>query len=246
VKELQDEGYILHGRAYHETSLLLEVVTAEHGRLGLVARGARRSRGGLAGSLQPFHRLQLRWSPRGELHTLIGADELARHRLSAAMLPAALYLNELLMRLLTRHEDCPDIYVAYVRTLARLTEAGPGELEPALRDFEIDLLDGLGYGLTLEYQADSHEPLDPKARYRYVEQHGPVRVDGNVSGSFSGAALLAIAARDWREPETLRAAKHVLRGALEQQLGPRGLRTRELLGGLARLRRMSDNNPTDS
>lgn len=247
MKELQDEGYVLHGRPYHETSLLLEVVTAEHGRLGLVARGARRSRGGSAGSLQPFHRLQLRWSPRGELHTLIGADELERHRLSAPMLPAALYLNELLMRLLARHEDCPDIYTAYADTLARLTATEPGGLEPALRDFELDLLEGLGYGLTLEYEADSHEAIDPMAFYRYVEQHGPVRVAGSGdSGSFNGAALLAIAARDWHEPETLRAAKHVLRSALEVQLGPRGLRTRELLGGLARLRRMSDNNSTDS
>lgn len=246
MRELQDEGYVLHGRAYQETSLLLEVVTVAHGRLGLIARGARRGKRGLAGSLQPFHRLQLRWSPRGDLHTLIGAEELARHRLSAAVLPAGLYLNELLMRLLARHEDCADIYAAYARALSRLAEGGNSELEPALRDFELDLLEGLGYGLTLECEAENGEPLDPRARYRYVEQHGPVRVVGSEAGAFSGAALFAMASRDWREPETLRAAKHLLRRALEAQLGPRGLRTRELLGGLARLRRMSDNGSTES
>lgn len=243
-RDLQDEGYVLHGRAYRETSLLLEVVTASHGRLGLIARGARRGRGGQAGALQPFHRLQLRWSPRGELHALHGAEEMDRHRLSAAMLPAGLYLNELLVRLLARHEDCHGVYAAYVRALERLAAGHP--LEPALRDFELDLLDGLGYGLELGYEADGGEPLDPHARYRYLEQHGPVRVVAGDAGAFSGATLLAMAARDWRAPETLRAAKHILRAALEAQLGPRGLRTRELLGGLARLRRMSENNDTDS
>lgn len=243
-REVQDEGYILHARAYQETSLLLEAVTAEHGRIGLIARGARRGKRGLAGSLQPFHRLQLRWSPRGELHTLIGAEELDRHRLSASMLPAALYLNELLMRLLARHEDCPDIYVAYVRALTRL--AVGDVLEAALRDFELDLLEGLGYGLTLEHEADRGEPLDPRASYRYVEQHGPVPAAAREPGSFSGATLLAMAARDWREAKTLRTAKQVLRTTLEAHLGSRTLRTRELLGGLARLRRMSENTSSGS
>lgn len=244
MSELQDEGYVLHGRPYRETSLLLEVVTAHHGRLGLIARGARRGRGGQAGALQPFHRLQLRWSSRGELHTLTGAEELARDQLSAAALPAGLYLNELLMRLLTRHEDCHDIYSAYVRALEHM--AAGAALEPTLRDFELDLLDGLGYGLTLGYEADGGAPLDPQARYRYLEQHGPVRVAGNAAGSFPGAVLLGIAARDWGDARTLRAAKHILRATLEAQLGPRGLRTRELLGGLARLRRMSENSSSDS
>lgn len=244
MKERQDEGYVLHARPYHETSLLLEVVTAGHGRLGLLARGARRARSGLAGSLQPFHRLQLRWSPRGELHTLIGAEELERHRLAASVLPAALYLNELLMRLLTRHDDCGGIYAAYERTLMRL--ATEDELEAPLREFELDLLDGLGYGLALSHEADSGELLDPQAPYRYVEQHGPVRVTAQAAGAYSGTVLLAVAARDWREAQTLRAAKQLLRAALEAQLGPRALRTRELLGSLARLRRMSDNKLTGS
>lgn len=244
MRELQDDGYVLHARPYRETSLLLEAVTANHGRLGLIARGARRGRGGQAGALQPFQRLQLRWSPRGELHALAGAEEVVRHRLTSAALPAGLYLNELLMRLLTRHEDCHEIYSAYVRTLEHMS-AGEA-LEPALRDFELDLLEGLGYGLTLDYEADGGAPLDPQARYRYIEQHGAVRVADNAAGSFPGAIFLGIAARDWSDAETLRAAKHILRGALEAHLGPRGLRTRELLGGLARLRRMSDNSPTDS
>ncbi|APZ43314.1 DNA repair protein RecO [Acidihalobacter ferrooxydans] len=242
MSELQDEGYVLHARAYRETSLLLEVLTADHGRLGLIARGARRGRGGQAGALQPFHRLQLRWSPRGELHTLTGAEELDRHRLPPAGLPAALYLNELLMRLLTRHDACDEIFQAYARALMQM--AAGEALEPVLRDFELDLLDALGYGLTLAYAADG-EALDPQARYRYVEQHGAVRTAGQGADTFPGSALLAMAARDWREAQTRRVAKQLLRGALEARLGRRALRTRELLGGLARLRRMADNNAPD-
>lgn len=243
TQEFQDEGYVLHGRPYRETSLLLEVVTAEHGRLGLVARGARRQ-GSPAGALQPFHRLQLRWSPRGELHGLHSAEELERHRLPPSALPAGLYLNELLMRLLTRHEDCHGAYAAYARTLRSI--AAGEELEPVLREFELDLLEGLGYGLTLEYEADGGEPVKPGQSYRYVEQHGLERSPGDGSGAVAGAALLAMAERDWREAETRRAAKHILRAALEALLGARALRTRELLSGLARLQRMSDNTSTRS
>ena len=234
-----DEAYVLHARPWRETSLLLEAFSAGHGRLGLVARGARRARGGQAGILQPFQRLQLRWSARGELHTLTGAEELERGGLPPATLPAALYLNELLIRLLARDEECPAIYAAYQRTLTGLRQGFP--LEPALRDFELDLLDGLGYGLTLDREAGSGAPLDPRACYRYLEQRGLEPAGKGSADAVPGRVWLAIAARDWAEAQTRRTAKRVLRSALEARLGPGGLRSRELLGGLARLRRSAEN-----
>lgn len=244
AENLSAEGYVLHARSYRETSLLVEIVTLEHGREGVVARGARSRRGEAAARLQPFRRLHLGWRAQGDLGTLSGVEELDCHRLPPAVVGVGLYLNELLMRLLPRHQEVPDIYEAYAAALRSLTAELP--VEPVLRSFELRLLAGLGYAPALDREADTGADLDPVRYYRLLPEHGPVAATPGATGSVSGAALLAMAREDWSEPETLAAAKRVLRSALEAQLGPRGLRTRSLLGGLARYRRMAENErPTD-
>ena len=93
-------GFVLHARPYRETSALVEAFTAEHGRVGLVAKGAKRARSRLARATQPFRPLQMAWSGRGELKTLTGAEPqgLGWH-FTGTKLVSALYLNELLYRL---------------------------------------------------------------------------------------------------------------------------------------------------
>ncbi len=228
---------MLHSRPWRETSLLLEVITANHGRLGLVARGARRGKG-QAGVLQAFHFLQLRWSPRGELHTLIGAEEIEPLRLPASILPAALYLNELLLNLLARHDECGPVYSIYHHALRRLQAAAA--LEPVLRDFELDLLDALGFGLTLDKECLDGAAVDPGLWYLYQPRQGLIKIPETVENAMLGHICLAIAARDWSDSATRRAAKRLLRRVLDVHLGQRALRTRELLRGLARMQQRKD------
>ncbi len=236
-RELVDEGYVLHARPFRESSLLVEVVTSNHGRLGMVARGARRGKATLAGRLQVFRRLYLRWSPRGDLHTLYAAEELQRHPLPTERMTAGLYLNELLMRLLTRHDPCQSIFDAYSRTLEGIPRNEM--LEPLLRNFELDLLNALGYGLDFSREADLETALTSTGHYRFVVERGFLPVVGGSDRSLSGADLLAMARRDWSRQETLTTAKRVLRMAIETRLGDKPLQTRTLLSGLARLRRLT-------
>src|SRR5512140_3502092 len=139
-------AYILHHRPYRDTSRILDVITREHGRLTLFARGVRGPKAKLASVLQPFQLLLLSWSGRGEAAQLTGAELADSHPpLPAASLMGSFYLNELLMKLTTRHDPQPALFDHYHATVAALRGGVP--LEPSLRIFEKRLLDCLGYGL---------------------------------------------------------------------------------------------------
>ncbi len=221
---------LLHRKPYRDTSLLIEAFSAEHGRLGLVARGARTRRRSLQGVLQPFMPLLLSWSGKGELMTLTGAE-------SHGPLPAlrgdavisGFYLNELLMRLLPRHDPHPQLYQRYLTTLHRLTL--PGAEEWTLRQFERDLLQELGYGLLLTHEGGSGEMVEPTAIYCYHPEFGPRRMeqgDGHCL-SVHGATLLALAqGTEVDDALTTGEAKRLMRMILSQYLGSRPLASREL------------------
>ncbi len=226
-------GYLLHQRPYRETSALLELFTETHGRIGLVARGVRSARSRQRGDLQPFRPLRLSWSGRGDLGTLTavesdGADTLLQGR----VLYSGFYLNELLMRLLTRHDPHPLLYRYYRDCLRRLSAGEP--LEQTLRLFEIRLLQEAGYGLQLETEVDSGETVQADALYDYHLESGPSRLDSASATGFvfSGASLLAIARGDLTEPAVVHDAKRLLRAALKLYLGDKPLKSRELFKSL--------------
>ena len=145
-------GYLLHHRPWRDTSRILEVYTREHGRMTLFARGVRGPTAKLAAVLQPFQPLLLSFSGRGEAPALTGAER--AHECAALPAPcllAAFYLNELLLKLTTRHDPLPELFDHYHATLGQLRGGAP--LEPALRLFEKRLLEVLGYGLDLSHRA---------------------------------------------------------------------------------------------
>lgn len=226
-------GYLLHQRPYRESSALLEVFTADDGRVGLVARGARGSRSRLRGELQPFRALRLSWRAGGELGTLsaVEADGPAA-ALRGTALYSAFYLNELLIRLLARHDPHPTIYAGYAGSLDALARGGG--VETVLRLFELALLRETGYGLQLEYDSDTGEALEPQADYDYHLEDGPVRVaaDEGAGFVFRGASLLAMARGDFSSPGVLKDAKRLMRAALRLYLGDKPLKSRELFRSL--------------
>ncbi|MGL6072427.1 DNA repair protein RecO, partial [Craterilacuibacter sp.] len=118
----RQSGYILHAQAYRETSLLLDVLTCDYGRVAMVARGARRPRAELRGLLLPFQPLSLAWFGKNELRTLHRAEWQGGVRLLGGQaLVCCFYLNELLVRLTTREDPSPATIAAYdhaVRSLA--------------------------------------------------------------------------------------------------------------------------------
>ena len=226
-------AYVLHARPYRETSLLLEFFTAGDGRIGALARGVRGPRGQpLRAALQPLQPVLLSLRGRGEL-PMVAAVDVQRGAvvLTGERLMAALYVNELLVRLLPRQDPMPALFVRYCGCLDDL--AGDAALHWALRRFERDLLEALGYGLQMEVEADGGTPIDAGRHYRYdAEQGGPVPQVQRTPGSVPGAALLALAG-DAEPPAALIAPlRRLLREQLRRQLGERELRSWTVLAEL--------------
>jgi DNA repair protein RecO (recombination protein O) len=222
-------GYILHQRPWRETSLILEVFSRDHGRLGLVARGARRSTNRQRWLFQPFRRLNLAWVMRRELGTLTHVEAADGHEPPAgAAVMAGFYLNELLLRLLHRHEPHAELFDAYAAALEGIRdEAGR---EPALRIFEKHLLASLGYGMVLDREADSGRPLDAQRSYYYRADLGPCAAapEGRSAVTVSGAALYALRDERLVDPAHLAQTKRLMRMLLAEHLGGRPLASRDL------------------
>ena len=236
-----ETGFVLHVRPWRETSLLVEVLSAGHGRLGLVARGVQSPRRQvLRAALQPLQHIRFDAVLAGELAQLRGAEALdAAPQLAGEALLAAFYVNELVLRLAPRQDPLPELDAAYARTRERLRAAEP--LAWTLRRFERDLLEALGVGFELHCDGDG-EPIDPAARYRLDPEHGPRRLlsdrgQADRNAAATGSALLALAMDQHPQPADLASLRLPLRAVLAHHLGPRGLKSWEMATALGRLAR---------
>jgi len=225
-----EPAWVLHRRPYRDTSELVDLFTHHHGRIAAVARGSRSGRRRVP--LEPFQPLHASWSGRGELVTLAGIEPRGPGLQAAGRrLMSMFYVNELLLRLTARQDPHPEMFSLYEDTVRRL--ASDGEEAPTLRVFERDLLEMLGYGLVLASDIEGL-PVEPGARYHYRLEEGPRRAQRGSSGPLcvSGATLLAILSGDFGTADCLREARLLLTAALDQQLGGRPLRTRQVLYAL--------------
>lgn len=227
-------AWLLHHRPFRDTSRILDVLSRDHGRLSLVARGARSGKSRLKGVLRPFLPLSLSWAGRGELGTLTGAElHDAPISLAGDALMSGYYVNELLLKLSHRHDPQPEVFLLYGRTIERL--AGTTLPAPLLREFELDLLNLLGYGLDLEHDAHSGEAILPDASYEFRAAQGAVPVERRSGPMvFAGDELLATRNRDFTAPGALKAANRLLRGVIAYHLDGRELATRKVMRDLRR------------
>jgi len=220
-------AFVLHRRAFRETSLLLELITREHGRVTVVARGVRRARGNSASLYQPLQPLLVSWSGRGELKTLTAGERAGSNpEITGKRLYSAMYLNEILVRLLPHHDPHPRLFDAYACVLPQLAVAE--DVEPELRSFELLLLRELGYGLELGCLGSDGRVLEPAARYLFEPREGVVEaVSAEDRRAYPGWVLKAMERGDFSEPETRRCAKRLLRGIISDLLGDKPLMSRE-------------------
>lgn len=229
-------AYLLHHRPYRDTSRILELFTRDYGRITVFARGARggkKSAASLTAVLQPFHRVLISWSGRGEAGQLNAAEfDGAYCELPASRMMSGYYLNELLLRLFERHDAHAEVFDVYDGALSRLKQLQDDEAA-VLRQFEKRLLQSLGYGLALTHDVDG-VPIDPRCMYRYRIEQGAVRIDGVADAPLSmlGRSFLSLAADDYSEVTVRTDARQLLRAALDRYLEGRGLRSREVLTAL--------------
>jgi len=230
-----EAGYVLHTYPYKETSLIVELFARRFGRVGLLARGARRPRSAMRGVLLSFQALRLSWSASAELGTLISAEWAgALQPLAGQGLMCGFYLNELLLRLLPRDDPHESLFDTYACALKELSE---GKLPAAvLRGFEKRLLAELGYAPLLERDAASR-PIDPDALYAYEPERGPTPVNGARSAMVvvRGKTLLDVAADDYSSPATREEARNLMRALIGERLHGQVLHTRTVLRELSDL-----------
>jgi DNA repair protein RecO (recombination protein O) len=212
----------------------LEAFTRDHGRVGLVARGARGQRSRWKSVLQPFRPLLLSWNQRGELGNLTAVDQVASPPAARGeAIFCGMYINELLMRGLHRSDPHPELFETYRQLLTELLLSQ--HPEPILRTFEKQLLDALGFGLQLECEHDTGLPITAEDWYDYIPERGLVRrsttspcEDGKPDNRLiSGAALLALqcnAIREEHQPQL----KRLMRRILKHHLGNKPLASHAL------------------
>jgi DNA repair protein RecO (recombination protein O) len=227
---LLEHGFVLHQRPYRDSSQLLECVTANHGRVGLVARGSRRTGNRQRAFLQPFAPLRLSWLRRGELGRLTGVEpEAMSYTLAAQHLLAGFYANELLLRLTARSDPNPQVFSCYSRCLARLAAAE--HVARTLRVFELHLLEALGYGVELDSDAASGEPLRAEARYVFELENGfrCTERDDPDTDVYLGRDLISLRDLTLEDDGSLRTAQRLLGRVLRAHLGERPLQSRLVL-----------------
>ncbi len=232
-----EPGYVLHTYAFKETSLVAELFTRNAGRVGLVAKGARRPTSAMRGALMAFQPLLLTWSGKSELKVLHRAEwQGGQVQMTGLPLICGFYLNELLLKLLPRDDAHEALFDGYEQALAELRNGEPVAL--VLRRFERLLLSELGYGLALTSDAQG-VPIAAEREYVYVVERGAVPADGTGADSslpvLRGAALLAIARDDYRDPVIMPQARALMRYILNHYLGGKELYTRQLLREMQQL-----------
>lgn len=231
-----EPAWILHHRPFRDTSQILDILSCNHGRLAVVAKGSRGPKSKLRGILRPFLPLQMSWVIRSDLGTLTGAEmNGAPLSLTGDALISGYYVNELILKLTHRHDPQQEIFRIYGKTIERLV--GSGEVAPPLRQFEIELLRMLGYGLNLDHDTQTRKPLRAEQQYEYLAEQGPVPVDSGKRDDslvFTGAELAAISKQQFSDRNVLRNASSLLKHVIAYHLGGKQLQSRKVLKEMMR------------
>lgn len=226
-------AYVLHTQAFQNTSLLVDLFCVDYGRVRAVAKGARRAGSRTRAFLQPFQPVLVSLSGRTDLKSLNSIEgSVNALRLQGTRLFSGLYINELLVRLVTFQESFPELYGSYQEAVVALS--GERDLHSILRKFELSLLDALGYGVNLDCDCYSGEPIMQQGHYLFHPDIGFEKLltfaPGSVAnaGVFSGAQITALRDGEFDNKAHGQAARRLTRIALQVHLGEKPLASREL------------------
>jgi|TARA_B110000196_G_scaffold180111_1_gene154494 DNA repair protein RecO (recombination protein O) len=230
-KQEDQDIYILHTYPFKETSLIAELFSKNHGRIPVVAKGARRPRSSLRGMLQSFQLLQATWSGRGEIKTLHNIEWCDKFlQVDGNALICGFYINELIIRLLPREDSHKKLFDFYHHTMKVL--AGGINLEVALRRFELRLLQELGYEVPLK-EDESGELIIADKLYVYEVEYGPSELSKTNNGvKILGQTLLDMAEDEYKEDNTQLQSKQLMRYLISHYLGDKPLNSRKLFTNL--------------
>ena len=225
-----EPGFVLHTWPYRETSLVVEAFSRQHGRVALIARGARRPRSAMRGQIQPFTPLLLSWFGKNDVRTLHAAEwQGGIAPLEGLPLMCGFYLNELLLKLMARDDAHENLFDYYRATLTELSQAS--DLERILRRFEKHLLSEIGYAATFHEEAETARPVQPDRQYVFVPERGAYPIGGAAKSGIpvSGHTLLDLDQDKLESSSTRAEAKLLMRALINHHLGNKPLYTRQML-----------------
>jgi len=232
----EQPAFVLHSYPYRETSLIIDVLSRDHGRLALVAKGAKRPHSALRGVLQTFQPLALSWSGKSEVRTLTGAEWVG------GMLPLAgdallcgFYVNELLVKFCAREDPHPQLFHHYVVTMTRLAHDEPPV--QVLRSFERVLLRETGYAMALD-RTVARKAVLADGRYVFDPERGVREASDDLPALWpviAGQTLLDMEQDDYHRAQTVAQSKTLMRFLLNTYLGGTPLATRQILIDLQNL-----------
>ncbi|MEX3613776.1 MAG: DNA repair protein RecO [Burkholderia gladioli] len=232
----EQPGFVLHSYPYRETSLIIDVLTRDHGRVALVAKGAKRPHSALRGVLQTFQPLSLSWSGKSEMRTLTGAEWVSGMLpLGGDALLCGFYVNELLVKFCAREDPFPPLFQHYLMTLARLAHDEPAV--QVLRSFERVLLRETGYARALN-RTTARRAVQPEGRYVFDPERGVREASDELPAHWpvvAGQTLLDMEEDDYHRAQTVAQSKTLMRFLLNTYLGGTPLATRQILIDLQNL-----------
>jgi DNA repair protein RecO (recombination protein O) len=218
-------GFILQQRKFRETSLIIDVLTRDFGRVSLLAKGVRKAKSKTAGLLQPFIPLMLSFSGKAELKTLTDVEIIQSViQLKGLALYCGFYINELVGHFLHQYDPHPEVFTHYRECLSCLSDGS--KIETALRVFELNLMDAVGYGLQLDYDFHNEKAVHPLKKYHFNVEQGPIEA---IDGQFSGTTLQALKLRKFADVQVLIEAKILMRTVIAVYLQGKPLKSRTLI-----------------
>ncbi|ESS72366.1 DNA repair protein RecO [Methyloglobulus morosus KoM1] len=223
-------AFILHQQKYRESSLIIDVLTQDFGRFSLIAKGVRKAKSKSAGILRPFVALSLSYVGKADLRTLTDAEMIGLpNELTGLALYCGFYINELICNFLHKDDPHPEVFQDYRVCLLQLAQ-GPN-LESALRIFELNLMENIGYGIDLSYDLHHEKPIGANKKYLFDKDEGLLE---NSEGQFSGFALLAMAQRQFDDPVVLSEAKLLMRTVIDSHLHGKLLKSRSVINNIVK------------
>ena len=228
-----EPAFVLHTRSYQETSLIIDFFTKSYGRLNAIAKGAKRPKSPLRSVLTPASKLVVSMSGKSELKTLSSVEIVEHFSISdGTSLNSIIYLNELISKATEKEDPHESIFVEYEALLSNLTNNNTiNHIEKYLRNFELNLLQEMGYGIDLTREAESNSKLQSEDHYRFDPDKGfSLITETDIShNTFLGQDIINFSEGKFEKKTTRDTSKIIMRSALDYHLGNKTLNIRKYL-----------------
>lgn len=215
-------AFILHRRDWQNSSLILDLFTLDHGRVGVLAKGGKASKS--SALFQPFSQLMISWSGRSELKTLVSIDGLPASIDEKQYLPL-LYINELISAFLPGQEADPGLFELYKKLLNNI-DNNFGEQQ--LREFEHSMMGMLGYLPDTGLNAKSGDSIADDRFYQFIASSGFVPCGEKDQNAIPGQTIIAWNRKQYQNKQVLQLAKSVMRCIIDFNLHGKKLKSRDI------------------